>query len=209
MPVYNDTPLATNPINQTQAPIRTNFQSIMSLIDVNHVDFSDPVDFGKHKWVTFPSQGAIPPAGSAFTGTEIGLFNALLSGQQELYVNRTITTGPTTRNIPMTASTLSSVVAPGVGASIFTYVPSGFIVQSGTFSVATSGVVVNFAMAFPTQIISVVVSLTNPLAAGNVISVGASNITTAGFTVRGAQFQAGAFIAATNPVNGSYIAIGY
>lgn len=76
-------PLATDIPAQSQPLIRDNFNSIVTLIDVDHVDFGVNNDYGKHNKVTFPRQAAPPVAGNA----EVILFSALSagSGQTELY----------------------------------------------------------------------------------------------------------------------------
>lgn len=118
MPVYNDTPQAQNPINQTQAPIQTNFQSIRALIDINHVDFADPVNFGKHTVVSLLAQAASPPMtgnppANAFGATDVGFYNFVMpvgtgTGRNEVYVNK-ITMNPyapftiAPQQVPMTA----------------------------------------------------------------------------------------------------------
>lgn len=197
-------PQATDQLSVSQGQILTNFTSIQSLIDVDHVDFSS-VDAGKHNQVTLVRNGSAP----TFGATEFALFNAPeipVPNTLQMWINNPTNLAVT--QIPLSKSTLNINAAPGPGGPIYTYLPSGFIIQTGSFSAASSGVVQNFPIAFPNQIISVTISLTNPLV-GSVISVGASNVTTTGFTVRAAQFSGGAFIAATNPVNGNYIAVGY
>jgi hypothetical protein len=60
-------------LSQSQSDLLNNFMALQTLIDINHVDFASG-DQGKHKWVTFPVQGAIPPAGSGFLAGELGLY---------------------------------------------------------------------------------------------------------------------------------------
>jgi len=68
---YNpNIPQAGDIISQSQAQILQNFQEINTLIGVNHIDFSDPTNEGKHKFVTMPEQGSDPVTGA----TELALY---------------------------------------------------------------------------------------------------------------------------------------
>lgn len=157
---YNDTPLSTDPINQTQAPIRTNFESIRAIIGVNHVDFAD-ADSGKHKFVTFPVQVAAP----VLAAGEIGLYNkaalAPFGTFNELFVHKLTTQGTATADIPFTASILStSNPLPTAAAVGWTYLPSGIILQWGSAGIPDSQnpTATNFPIAFPNACLSVIIS---------------------------------------------------
>jgi hypothetical protein len=121
MPVYQDTPLATQQINQTQAPIRTNFQSIEQLVDINHVDFSDPVNYGKHAVVAFFNQATplVPPS------TDINVFCSQFTAtsQAELFLQRS-----SGALYPITAANIGSSGGNSYG---WTYFPSGIIIKWG------------------------------------------------------------------------------
>ncbi len=203
---YNDTPQATDPINQTQAPIRTNFQNIRALLGVNHVDFAD-ADNGKHKFVTFPVQGAAP----VFLAGEVGLYNkaavAPFGTFNELFIHKLTTAGTATADIPFTASILStSNPLPVSGANGWTYLPSGIIMQWGSFGVndTSNEFGVNaFPIAFPNQCLQVTVSAFN---SGNVTAVPiifVQSFTQAGFTLATRSGNSG------NTSSCRYIAIGY
>lgn len=126
-------PQPTDLLSTSQSDILNNFSALQTLIDVNHVDFNS-ADQGKHKWVTFPSQGATPPAGSGFAPTELGLYNAVyaLTAHQELYVNKT--NQATVVQVPSTASILSSNSAPAQNSFGWTLLPSGIVLRWGNFS---------------------------------------------------------------------------
>jgi len=82
-PVYNtQVPLATQQINQTQAPIQTNFVSIETLVDVNHVDFSDSTNYGKHNFISFVQQASDP----ATIANELALYSKAVSGSPQLFL---------------------------------------------------------------------------------------------------------------------------
>lgn len=162
MPTYNaNIPQSTDQISQSQDQILQNFQAISALVNINHVDFASG-DQGKHKWVTLPSQGAIPPAGSGFAAGELGLYNATnaTTTKGELYINKT--NQATVVQVPSTASTLSINSAPAANAGGWTYLPSGIILKTGNAS-GVSGLVtvtlpsgVGVAPSF-TQILGVIV----------------------------------------------------
>lgn len=121
MPAYNDTPLATNPINQTQGPIRTNFSTLETTINVNHVDFAS-ADFGKHKWVTFTQQ-AQATAQAANTYPDLAIYNAqyITSGQNELWFRNSTNVIP---DVPFTAAEYSATTG-------WTWLPSGIVLKWG------------------------------------------------------------------------------
>ena len=218
MPAYNDTPLATNPINQTQAPIRTNFQSIEALIDVNHVDFSDPINYGKHNLVSLVSQTASPPA-SGFAATDVGFYNFLypITNSNEVYVNKLnlVSSVLTPVQIPMTASFLSTTTLPialpsGAGGRAgWTYLPSGILMKWGPTGPIAAG-------ATPTPVLFPVAA--NIPVFNNVFNV---QVTTGGSNTTGTILTSGGVIGATGAptgfnvwsvggagVGGFYLAIG-
>jgi len=136
---YNaNIPQPSNQLSQSQADILANFQEIKTLIDVNHEDFAS-ADQGKHKWVTLTQQGAIPPAGSAFGATELGLYNAVnsVTTKNELYVKKV--NQVTTVQIPATASILSTSSSPIAFSNGWSYLPSGILLKWGVFTTGVAG----------------------------------------------------------------------
>lgn len=123
-------PQPTDLLSQSQSDLLNNFQALQTLIDINHVDFASG-DQGKHKWVTFPVQAAIPPAGSGFLAGELGLYNAVnaTTTHSELYINKT--NQITVVQVPMTASSLSTNSAPASNGGFWTYLPSGLVLIGG------------------------------------------------------------------------------
>lgn len=101
-PAQNDRP------SNDQAPMQSNFSSIKTLIDVDHLDFSN-VDYGMHQWVQMPtpySAGATVSVPRFFTNTVDGsgnslpgslaqffLYNAGTAAQSSLQNNVTSTNG--------------------------------------------------------------------------------------------------------------------
>lgn len=126
-------PQPNNLLSQSQDDILNNFQAIQALIGINHVNFND-ADQGKHKWITFPQQGATPPGGSGFAPSELGMYNAVyaLTAKNELFINKT--NQATVVQVPSTASTLSSNSAPAQNSFGWTLLPSGIVLKWGNFS---------------------------------------------------------------------------
>jgi hypothetical protein len=156
---YNaNIPQPTDLLSQSQSDLLNNFMALQTLIDVNHVDFASG-DQGKHKFLTLPSQGAIPPAGSGFLATELGLYNAVYATttQQELFINKT--NQATVVQIPLTASTLSTSSAPAANSGFWSYLPSGLLLKAGNFVNTSSGLTTVNITVGPnfTQILSVLV----------------------------------------------------
>lgn len=151
---YNpNIPQPSNQLSQSQSDMLQNFTALQTLIDVNHVDFSDGDDQGKHKWVTFPLQESAP----SFNAGEVGLYNLnfATTSTNELFLNSQNGT-----NIPTTASTLSTNAAPAQNSGGWTYLPSGLILKFGSFT-GNSGLstVTLSGATIPvyTQILSVIV----------------------------------------------------
>jgi hypothetical protein len=166
---YNpNIPQPSDLLSQSQQDILNNFQAIQTLVDVNHVDFASS-DQGKHKWITFPSQAAIPPAGSSFAGTELGLYNAVYTttNKQEIFVNKT--NQITVVQVPLTASLLSTNSAPASNNGMWTYLPSGLILKSGSIQGSLSGLTTITPTGGPafTQILTVLVSPFNSTTAAD------------------------------------------
>jgi hypothetical protein len=53
-------PQSHQKISATQRPIQSNFQAISDIINVNHVGFSDPINYGKHTYTSLPVQSLDP-----------------------------------------------------------------------------------------------------------------------------------------------------
>lgn len=79
-PLYSysaNVPQGPQTISSTQTPILNNFQAINELLAVNHVSFLDPVNYGKHTYVSLPLQGSAPTT----TSSEMAIFAAASTGQ--------------------------------------------------------------------------------------------------------------------------------
>ena len=107
---YNDVPLATQQIDQSQAPIRTNFNSISALIDIDHETFVD-TKHGYHKALHIVDGVPAP---------------ALVAGEGSIYVD---TNNVFLKNGTGTAVSLTSTT--GNAAIGFYILPNGLIVKWG------------------------------------------------------------------------------
>ena len=63
-------------ISSTQVPIQSNFQAINEFINVNHVGFTDPNNYGMHTYLSLPAQGSTPSTSSS----EMAIFCAASTG---------------------------------------------------------------------------------------------------------------------------------
>lgn len=141
MPVPSDydptIPFATQDVLQSQAAMLDNFGALSAYLNVNHVDFS-LADAGKHKWLSLPVQAAIPPTGSAFAATEVGLYNASngLTSQSTLYINHRATDGNGAYTLKQTPSTAAYSTGNTLG---WTYLPSGLVIAWGVDTLDGTG----------------------------------------------------------------------
>jgi hypothetical protein len=69
-------PQANQLIKATQYPIESNFLAINDWISVNHVGFNDATNYGKHTFLSLPSQGSNPTT----TSNQMAVFCAPSSG---------------------------------------------------------------------------------------------------------------------------------
>ena len=85
MAYQNNIPQPTQRLKDSQGDLLANFQALQTFLEVNHVTFGSG-DEGKHKWVSFPTQGSAP----SFAGGEEGLYNLVYAttAQNELYVHK-------------------------------------------------------------------------------------------------------------------------
>lgn len=123
---YNSNiPQPGNKLKVSQRDLLANFQAIMQLIDVNHVDFANATNQGKHNILTIPLVST-SPAAPAFLSGEQGIYNLVnaTTTKNELYVHKQINAG--TADIPFTASSLSNTAPVSLGKG-WTYMPSGIL----------------------------------------------------------------------------------
>lgn len=137
-------PQATDKLSVSQGNILNNF-TILGAIAGNANPSSDSINASAgFNWILLPSQGAIPPAGSAFPSGVVALYSATdtVTSQNELYINKT--NQATVVQIPATASILSVNSAPTVFSNGWSYLPSGILLKWGGNITANGLLTVNF-----------------------------------------------------------------
>lgn len=80
MAYNNGIPQASDDPSQSQSQILANFQSIATVVAVNHEAFND-ADEGKHKFLQMPEQSTAPST----AGNEIGLYSKDTGSNPELF----------------------------------------------------------------------------------------------------------------------------
>jgi len=130
-------PQGPQKISGTQNTILNNFQAIDELVSVNHVSFNTASDFGKHKWASFPVQGAAP----ALIVGECGIYNKANtdSTKNELHIQKQNFAG--TVDIPFTAAKMGSATPFGCKLG-WSYLPSGLLIKWGSKTTPTTSTLV-------------------------------------------------------------------
>jgi len=134
MPAYNDVPLATDRISDSQATIRTNFNSIETAWNINHVAINNAGDPGKHAKVDFINEATHPVVAAG----QMLLYNFVdpITTVNELYVKKEGALA--TAGIPITSSLKAT--------SGWTYLPSGILMKWGSAVTPAAG---HFTFTFP------------------------------------------------------------
>ena len=80
---YNNIPQPSQRIKDSQPEILTNFASLQTYLETNHVAFSEDSS-GKHKFVSMPEQGAAPSTAV----NEMAMYTKDVSAVSQLFVRR-------------------------------------------------------------------------------------------------------------------------
>lgn len=168
---YDPTKPAANdkPAND-QAPMQTNFASIKTLIDVDHVDFSNG-SYGMHQWVQLPvpyAAGATVSVPRLFTNTVDGAGNTLPGSLAQFFAYNAGTAGQCSSNYVSTAQ--GSVLLFG-----------GIILKWGTNAAAANTTTYTFPVAFPNNCFGVQITIN---IASTLQAVGINGFTKTGYTFR-------------------------
>ncbi len=143
---YNDVPTPSQRLSDSQPQIQTNFASLKTFIEINHVELADGTNPGKHKFLQMPQQGSAP----ATSTTEMALYTKDVSGKPQMFIRRD-TNGA---EINFTSVTL--------GSSGTLTLPNGLIMKWGQTTGAAlpgnSWSLITFPVAFPTNCYSIQVS---------------------------------------------------
>lgn len=189
-------PLATDQLSQSQGDIQGNFQAIGTWVPVDHTDFNSAIP-GQHNFVTFPVQ-IVDPAVPSVAST-VRLYNkAYDSGagaRSEVFLQRT-----TGNPIPVTAALTNS---SGLGATGWTYLPSGVMIKWGAGTCAAGVAVVNLNAVGPAYnaIFNVQLTPRNDVGTVGTLSLNSTNPAnfTANSTAANTQFIWVAFGTAPTP----------
>lgn len=187
MAYNNAIPQSTDIIATSQSQILENFAQINTVVAVNHQTFGE-VGEGKHKFLQMPEQGAAP----ATAVNEAGLYSAVgaTSTVTELVFRRE------------NNGTAIAFTECSPGASGWTRLPSGILMQWATVSIVNSSTF-NFPIAFPTACYSVQLTSYVSGSQQNFVNVIDGTVTTT-------QFQAKSFTRSGSASTSSvfYLAIG-
>lgn len=147
----NNVPLSGQSLGVTLNPINQNFSVIDTDFSVDHVPYNTSGE-GKHNKVTLPVQASSP----VFAAGDNGVYNLALSAVNEIYLHKQSAAG--TKEIPMTASILSSNAAPAAYSNGYTWLPSGIYLAWGRPASLGGLVTVTLPNPPPNGIINVIVS---------------------------------------------------
>lgn len=124
-PYNEDIPQATDQISDSQNDLLNNFQSIKTLIDVNHVTFDDP-NQGKHAFVEMPQQAGASATALGEVGIQC-LASAYGAGN------------PTLVYLPENAGTPIEMTSAQFATPGWTILPSGILLKWGEITVNAYG----------------------------------------------------------------------
>lgn len=157
-------PQATDLISQSQSQIQTNFSQSNTAFGIDHTAFDVVTNQGKHKKSTYVEQGSDP----ATSANEVALYSKDLASVSTLYLRKE-SNGTVIQ---------MSGADPIDAASGKTFLPGGFLMQWGTYSIASplTTTAVSFASNFNTVYSLVITGNT----VGQVASY--SSLATSGFT---------------------------
>ena len=170
---YNPSiPQGTDPILQSQAQIRANFQAINTTWNNNHYLLTSSDKYqGMHNVLTMRAQGSAPTTDA----THVGLFNMLVGGIPELFY------GPSSAQTPIQL-TYPSISTSESALTQYSFVAGPFVVYGGVIREATNGQVVTLSPTTTLRYVGLQSAnvMFRPLAIPNSIP---TNITGSSFTI--------------------------
>jgi len=171
---YSNIPnVSNNPANDVPL-MQTNSASLQTLIDVDHVDFSNN-NYGKHSQVTMPVQAAIPSGRIGLTGTVYTKTVATYTANNESTLFYTPDTSGNEYQLTRTIAAKGASFGTNPG---WTFLPGGLLFQFGNI---TLGVSSNTAVVFPVAFVSSVYSVVNTLLNGTNYGYSVNSVTLSGF----------------------------
>lgn len=154
-PYVSNVPQGNQQINTTQQPIKNNFQDIYDYVSINHVPFNTANDFGKHNYVSYYNQAAIPGAStnqmvffSQQTTNEFGLFYQY---PNSTIVNQLVSNLPTNSGTVPGGNGSGSLNIVSFASSGYQYLTGPILMMFGIISLVTPN---NSVVASSTQIFS-------------------------------------------------------
>ncbi len=122
-------PQSTDQLSVSQGNILNNFTILGAIAGNANVSSASINATSGFNWLYLPPQGATPPAGSAFTAGNVGIYSANNAATtfNELYINKTTSAGVV--QIPLTAYANGAIAANT--AVSWTYLPSGMKMIQG------------------------------------------------------------------------------
>lgn len=192
---YNNIPTASQRLKDSQSQLLTNFASLQTFLETNHVAFSDG-DSGKHKFLQLPEQVSAPTSAA----NEMALYTKEQGSASQLFVRRE--SDGTEINIT------NDVLKATDG---YTRLPNGLIVKWGTKTVTrntlSSELTFDTTVAYSSAPYIVIASQT--FSAGPTESDLNTAVITGDYTTTGFKAYARAIDSpSTSTVTINYIAIG-
>lgn len=131
---YTLVPNSGQSLGQTRDPIRTNFSTIQTAFNVDHVNF-DASGEGKHAKVTFP-EGTAPSVAL----NDVVMYAKDTNGRPTIFM-RQENNGS---EIQLSGPT------PSIGANGYTFLPGGLLLQWGVNGTNSTSISITFPTAFTT-----------------------------------------------------------
>lgn len=135
-------PQSGQKISSTQVPMQSNFQAISELINVNHVGFTDPNNYGMHTYLSLPAQGSAPSTSSS----EMAIYCAASTGANPYEIYYRYPSDGTI--VQLSGSSTDTGSSTGVATDGFAYLSSTLFMKWGTASGITTG---TNTITFPTS----------------------------------------------------------
>lgn len=185
---YNNIPTASQRLRDSQPQFLTNFASLQTFLETNHVAFS-AANSGKHKFLQLPEQSSAPTVAA----NEMGLYTKEQGSVSQLFVRRE----SDGTEINLTNPT-SSIVTSG-----YTTLVNGLIIKWGVTGnlAGNTTTTASFPVAFPTNCFAVVCTGYQTSSGNQLATITAYNAS--GFTVFNRQL-----IGISTVIKATYIAIG-
>lgn len=188
-----DIPDAPNNPSNDQGPMKTNTNSINSIIGEDHYSFNDNLG-GQHKWVRMPlsggGSGTIPPALTASEGTIYTKTDTTPASASQLFYSPDASGNEyqLTKSIAASFATFSTNTAYAANhTGGWTFLPGGMLLQYGLRSSASSSGSVTFPVTFPSGVAPYSIT-TGAVGAANTGNV---SISTSAPSSTGFSFNAG------------------